>query len=747
MAEVNSLEVLIKANADQFRRELNDVNARLGGLGNNAVKGTTKTSAAFSKMGIAAGIAAAAVSAAIGKMVVDSTKFAMSAVESESLVSVVFKGATDDIVAWSNELSSALGLNAYTLRKNAGVFYNIADALGVSNDNALRLSKGLVSLTGDMASFYNISDEEAMVKLRAGITGETEPLKQLGVVVDENTIKQTAYRLGIAQTGNELSNQEKVLARYMTILEQTGTAQGDLARTLDSPTNQLRILKSRIEQIATSLGAIFIPVLNAVLPYIQAFVVLIQRAVTAIGNMLGIVGIKATSKGITETADAIGSVGGNADTASKGVAKLRKELLGLATFDEMNVLKAADSGAGSGGSSGGGGGVGSGMNFEIPEYDMGLDGIQSQVDEIIRKFDFLKTRLGEIMGSLFESDMFQQYIGLWSKMWGDFKVEFDIWSPIIGASVKKLFTSIWKDAITPALDIIKNIWAGLLNEIDIAWENHGIGILNRIGDFVNQVIGLFQSIWDNVLNPIIKPFLEMLGRVWSETFQPMVATVLDFVGKLIKGALDILNKFVLPIVTWLLDKLKPAFAGLGEGISKIMGNILTTIGGVVSGIFKALGGLIDFIVGVFTGDWKKAWNGIKTVFSGILTAIVSIGKGLVNGIIDMINAFIRGLNKSVQIPSWVPAIGGKGFNIPEIRRLATGGIVESPAMAMIGEAGKEAVLPLENNTEWMDDLAEKIGGGQPMNLVINLGGERIYDGFVDFMNDKSMRSNVKLLNI
>lgn len=744
MAEVNSLEVLIQANADQFRRELNDVNKRLGDFGNGA-KGVGKSlnslSLSTAAVGVAVGVMAAKIVKATATAIKASTNLAMEAIESENLVAITFGRMTSDITEWSNNLESALGLNAYYLRKNAGVYYNMASSLGLASNNALVLSKNVVSLAEDMASFYNLSEEEAFNKIRSGLTGITLPLKELGIVVNDAYVKTVAYKYGIAALGTELSEGQKLVARYYAILDQTKNAHGDLARTLDTPLNQMRIFKARVQALGISLGNLLIPMINAVLPYIQAFILLVTKAVRALSNLLGIMGVK-PSAGMEETGAALESIGDAAGGSAGQVAKLKKELLGLAAFDEMNELEAPE---GEGG--GGGGGVSGGIaDFPIEEYDMGLGSMSKKVDEIIAKFNEFRNIVKGVFEDMFNSDMFQQYVGLWGKMWEDIVIEAEIWGPIIWGSISKLFGSIWKDAIKPALGIIKDIWMGLLDEIGIAWDNHGVGILNRIGEFVNNVIGLFQSIWDNVLAPIIKPFLEMLKKVWEETFRPMLATVLDFVGKLIKAALDIFNKFIYPIVTWLLERLKPVFTFIGQWIANVIGGILTTFGNLLSGVFRILGGLIDFIAGVFTGDWKRVWEGVKNVFGGIVDTLVALFRIPLNGIITGINAFISGLNK-IKIPEWVPAVGGKGFNIQPMRYLATGGVIESPTVAMLGEAGKEVVLPLESNTEWMDKLVDKIGGGSPIQLVVNVGNEKIAEKVIEYANDKSMRSGSLVFNI
>lgn len=152
-------------------------------------------------------------------------------------------------------------------------------------------------------------------------------------------------------------------------------------------------------------------------------------------------------------------------------------------------------------------------------------------------------------------------------------------------------------------------------------------------------------------------------------------------------------------------------------------------------IFK---GIIDFITGIFTGNWRKAWNGVRDIFKGIMGGLGSIIKSPLNAVISLVNAAISGLNKiSVSIPDFVPVFGGKkfGFNIPKIPYLAKGGIIDSPTLAMVGEAGKEAVMPLENNTGWITDLANKVADRMPRgesngnssieNITIQVGDDTL----------------------
>lgn len=272
-----------------------------------------------------------------------------------------------------------------------------------------------------------------------------------------------------------------------------------------------------------------------------------------------------------------------------------------------------------------------------------------------------------------------------------------------------------------------------------------------MGEFVTKTIELFQSIYDNVLEPIITPFLETLSWLWDEHLSKLIEKIGDFIGKLANGALEIYNKFIQPIVTFLLDKLSPAWSFLSSLVIGVLGTILGTISDVVGSIIGVLGGVIDFITGIFTGNWKKAWNGVKDIFKNIVDGLVGIFKAPINLIIDGINAFISGLNK-IKIPDWVPAVGGKGINIPKIPKLAQGGIIDKPTVAVVGEAGKEVVMPLENNTGWIDTLAnklrDKIGNNDnPIHLTVKVGEDTLLDKVIQGMKDKSFETNGEVFNV
>lgn len=243
---------------DKASVALGKINKKVDGLGNRALSAGKK----LAKFGVFAGAAAATALAGLG---VASIKMAMDAVESENLFEVAMGGMADSARKWSEDLRNQLGLNSFELRKNVATFNQMFTAMGLGEQASFDMATGLTELANDMASFFNLRPEEAFDKLRAGITGETEPLKRLGILVDEQTVKQAAMDAGLIKQGETLTQQQKVQARYLAILNQTSNAQGDLARTMDSPTNKLRVMRARLNETGIEIGMVLLPTFQKLL--------------------------------------------------------------------------------------------------------------------------------------------------------------------------------------------------------------------------------------------------------------------------------------------------------------------------------------------------------------------------------------------------------------------------------------------------------------------------------------------------
>lgn len=286
--------------------------------------------------------------------------------------------------------------------------------------------------------------------------------------------------------------------------------------------------------------------------------------------------------------------------------------------------------------------------------------------------------------------------------------------------IKSVFDDIWQGVVDPVLQIISQIIRDTLDILFDWWDTWGKKIVGNIRESLERIKELWNNLWEKMLKPIVTRMLEMLTKLWNDHLKDLVKEIGNFVGKLVTAAQDILNKFILPIVNWLVKKLGPVVAEIFDGVITVVGNALGAIIDAAKGIIKALGGIIDFIAGVFTGDWKRAWEGIKTFTSGIGDAIAAIFKGAINAVIDVLNWMIKQINKiSIDIPDWVPGgLGGKtlGFNIPAIPRLAEGGLVTGPTLAWVGDnrhasVDPEVVTPLSK-------LQEMLGGANQETVEV-----------------------------
>jgi hypothetical protein len=856
---IDQLEVLITANTNELRKEIANANKSISGLKKSADKGVGGVSTAFKKL--KTGI----VALGIGKVIKDSITSGMDAIESDSLFKTVMGDNTEAVRSWSNGVADALGLSTVNMQKNIGVVYNMTSSMGVAEKNALKLSKGVSVLAEDMASFYNLDSAEAFNKLRAGLTGETEPLKALGILVDENTVKQVAYSAGIAEVGAELTSEQKVLARYTAILNQTSNAQGDLARTLNSPSNQLRALKQSVQDLGIAFSNILMPVVQTVLPWLNALAKVATQAVTALASFLGLTGSGVSEE--TETvSDNVDKTNTSLTNANKNAKKLKNT---LAVFDEMNVLQenkneSADTG--------GGASATVGVGFDLSEYDAHLDLVKSKTSELVAEINGFFSKLGEGIS-------FKNLLKSFEKL-----------KKAVTPITSKLF-----DGLKWALEnIVKPLGTWVMNDAVPALLNGISGALTLLNPFLESFMTLGGWLWDNFLAPIaewtggvivdvmngVAGALTSIGE-WASANQgiidAMVASFAIFFGLwklteimafiqmsgglvgafgLLKGAIEActiakvkdkletmyLNalyagdfiksiakgtaEMVKQVAQWTVMTGKKALDAVQTGIVNtaqtlwnalsVAGTAVTTALGVafnflcspIGLVVLAIGALIaivavcitywdeikavassvwDGIVSVWNtvANWfnqhvvqpianffSGLWDGIKNVFAGIGNFFTGVWNGIkdifskagkfisdtiggafksaINWVlgtaIGIINGFIDAINFVIGIINAIPGVNIGLIGRLEVPKLARGGVVDGPTYAMIGEAGAEAVIPLERNLGYLDKLAsmlaEKIGGtGGNIQLTVKLGEEAIFDRFIEYGREKSFETN------
>ncbi len=283
--------------------------------------------------------------------------------------------------------------------------------------------------------------------------------------------------------------------------------------------------------------------------------------------------------------------------------------------------------------------------------------------------------------------------------------------PVLGQLISAI-VQVAGQLITAVLPVITELIAQLIPVITQIITS----ILPVIIDLVNMLLPLVMQIVQavlpviiqllNTLVPVVMQIIQAILPVFIELLNQLMPVIQTIVNSVLPVLVQVINALlplfqtiidaILPVFMQLLNALVPVIQTLASILSSVLGVALEAISGIVQGVMQVFQGLITFITGVFTGNWRQAWDGIKSIFSGIWEAIKSVAKGAVNGIISIINGIIGGLNK-LKIPDWVPGLGGKGINIPLIPMLAKGSR-NTPDTFIAGEAGPELITNAPGRT-------------------------------------------------
>lgn len=267
-------------------------------------------------------------------------------IENLNLFQVSMGQFAEEALNYAQKVQEAMGIDMSEWIRNQGLFMQIATGFGVVKDKAYQMSKGLTQVSYDMSSFFNIDIETAFQKVQSGISGELEPLRRLGYALDVATLKQIAYKHGITQSIESMTQAQKSQLRYIAIMEQSKNVLGDMGRTLVTPANAMRILSQQILQMRRALGNVVSCIITQMIPYVQALVIVLTRAATSLASMMG---FEMPKIDYSSNMDGLASA---TDEATESVQKLKQATMG---FDELNILSENSSSSGNYG------------------YDLGLD--------------------------------------------------------------------------------------------------------------------------------------------------------------------------------------------------------------------------------------------------------------------------------------------------------------------------------------------------------------------------------------
>lgn len=275
----------------------------------------------------------------------------------------------------------------------------------------------------------------------------------------------------------------------------------------------------------------------------------------------------------------------------------------------------------------------------------------------------------------------------------------------IATIVQKVFLNIVAPIIDTVGKIIVDFVETVLKPLWNAWENVFQSIMGLLSDFLKFATPIFSTILD-ILGPVFELALTLLRGVFDMVFAA-IRGIIERADKTICERVNNIREFFRNLGEWMEGTFGFKWKNVFETVKNAVKAFRDCMGPIISSVQVIFMGLTNFISGVFSGNWRRAWFGVRQIFESIVSGLSHIFKAPLNFMIDGINKFLSGIGK-IKIPDWVPGVGGKGFSIPRIPRLAKGGIVSASTIANIGEAGTEAVIPLQRNTQGLDMIAEKI---------------------------------------
>lgn len=613
MAEsVGKIGLDLVVNQGQFNKQLN-------GIQNIAKKAGKTLAAAFAvKTGID-----------FGKQCL---KLGSDLAEVQNVVDVTFPKMQAKIDNFAKSAANSFGLSETMAKKFTGTFGAMAKAFGFSEKQAYDMSTTLTGLAGDVASFYNISQDEAFTKLKSVFSGETETLKDLGIVMTQSALDQYALANGFGKTTSAMTEQEKVALRYTFVQQQLALATGDFARTSDSWANQIRILSLQFDSLKASIGQ---GLINLFTPIVKVINMLLGKLVTLANAFKSftamLMGKKSTGAAASLNTAATGadnvSTNLNKATGSAGklnkatkkvgdtVKKTAKKIHGLMGFDQINKLTETKSTSG-GGAGSGGSGVGSGAG--------GVSGGSVNMGNIPSDTDTKTTKLGKGFDNLKKSiDELKKSFGAFSKV-------------VTGA-----FQWIWKNMLVPLGKWTINKLAPKLIELLAA----GLNVLTSICKALQP---LWQWAWDHLFKPLAKfagdaiiVFLDLLVKGlnslagWISKHQTAVQNIAIAIASFFTAfkLVSFVTKFIGPISNAIsgikmfgkgIISFKTLFSGLFPKLFSVAGKAVAFFTSPIGIAVAVVGGLIA--AGVLL--WKN-WDKIKnTKFGKFLTKIAKGFKDL-----------------------------------------------------------------------------------------------------------------------
>lgn len=591
---------------------------------------------------------------AVGKLVQfgkECVELGSDLAEVQNVVDVTFTTMSDKVNEFAKNAMTSAGLSETMAKRYVGTFGAMSKSFGFSEAQAYDMSTALTQLTGDVASFYNISQDLAYIKLKSVFTGETETLKDLGVVMTQSALDQYALANGYGKTTSAMTEQEKVALRLAFVQKQLSAASGDFIRTSDSWANQVRVMQLQLQSLKATVGQglinIFAPVLKVINILLgklatlanafKSFTELITGKKSSGQTSGGGAGLAGTDA-IADTADQYGQAADNAEklanankdnaTATKKANKETKNY--LSSLDEVHKVSSTEgtsstpSGSGSGGTGGGGGlpsSVGSVDYGNLAEGETALDKISDsakKLADLLKKLwkPFQDAWKKEGKNTINAARIALSGLAKLAKSVGKSLVE--VWTNGTGTTMLTTMLKIAQNV----LKTIGNIASGFAD----AWNKNNVGtqIIQNIADALVVVMQFVEKIAEDTAtwaaNLDFYPLLESISNLTS-TFAP----ILESIGNVLEW---IYNNIVLPMLKWLIETGIPTVINLVSKVVTFLADhqtIVEAFGAALIGAFAAakIAGLASRVI--------KSVSGIAMAAKGLISLMTGAG-GIMGGI-------------------------------------------------------------------------------------------------------------------
>lgn len=583
-----------------------------------------------------------------------------------------------------NKMESLLGIDPTEAMTNIATIQSLATSFGLASDKAYILSKNLTQLAYDESSYWNKDTATTFTAIASAISGELEPIRRLGVDLSQARLQQELLALGFNKQVSSLSQADKAVLRYIAIMKQTTNIQGNLAQTISSPANMVRILKSEISQLAKAVGQLLYPAFKAILPVLIAAVDLIKEFVVSLASVFG---QKIEFTDFSKTQKDIGGVTSAMDDtadATKAAAKAAKDY--TMGFDELNIIDPSQNSGSSGSGSGGAAGNLLG-DVDLSQYDMFKDYAGSAVDEIKAKLKSLDSfQIGTQIGEQLNKLMGMIYNAIHSIDWASLGAFFaDGVNGLVDSVDWDLFGRLLADRFIIEFELLGGFlsqldWTSVLN----AFIDGFSGFFHELSDWIATVdwTGVGKQLTDKLSDALQNVEIEKLARVFFNFITDSINAVSDFLAGTDSYQLgqDLVD-FAIRAVT------SVDWAGLAQAIGRFFGEAfieaLDFMGGLVSRIADY------FEKKVAEGPFNNVGlNIVYGIYYGIQDAITNVASWIVE---NVFNPFINGFKSAFGInsPSTVMAEQG-GYIIAGLKK----GITD--AISSVAETAKKILSAIKS---------------------------------------------------